>query len=78
MLVGSLQYLVDRRLSMENARARILAALKARDLSNRELREITQLSRDQVLWLMKGLVKEGLVALEGKKRASRWRLAAAS
>ena len=75
ILLGSLQYLVDRRLSMENARARVLAALKDRDLSNRELREVTQLGRDQVLWLMKGLAREGLVALEGEKRASRWRLA---
>lgn len=75
LLVGSLQYLVDRRLSMENARARILAALKERALSNQELREITQLNRDQVVWLMKSLAKDGMVALEGKKRGSRWRLA---
>ena len=73
LLMSSLQYSMDKRISMENSRARILAALKERPLRNRDVREITQLDRNRSLELMKSLMREGLVALEGKTRTSLWR-----
>jgi ATP-dependent DNA helicase RecG len=73
LLMSSLQYSMDKRISMEDARARILAALKERPLRNRDVREITQLDRNRSLELMKSLMREGLVALEGKTRTSLWR-----
>jgi ATP-dependent DNA helicase RecG len=72
LLVGAMKYHVDRRLSAENAKARVLAALADRSLTNAEVREITQLGRNQALWLMKGLAGEGLARLRGRGRGSRW------
>ncbi len=57
---------------MENAKGRVLGALADRGLTNAEVREITQLGRNQALWLMKSLAGEGLVRLIGKGRGSRW------
>lgn len=72
LLVGTLSYYVDRRLAIENAKVRILAALAERSLTNAEVREVTQMSRNQALWLLKGLQKEGFITLEGRGRGSRW------
>jgi ATP-dependent DNA helicase RecG len=75
-LLGTLAYDVDKRLSRENAKARVLDVLRERSLTNSEIREITQLGRSQALRLMKSLEREGLVQLVGQRRGSRWRLAA--
>ncbi len=72
LLLGTLRYHVDRRLSQENAKARVLAALADRPLTNAEVREITQMGRLQVVKLMKALEGEGLVRLDRRGRASRW------
>jgi ATP-dependent DNA helicase RecG len=74
LLVDRLSYHIDRRLATENAKARVLAALEERPLTNSDVREITQMGRSQVIWLMKKLQKENLVALLGRGRGSRWRL----
>ncbi|MFH0954387.1 MAG: ATP-binding protein [Verrucomicrobiota bacterium] len=73
-LLGALDYYVDGRLALENAKARVLAALAHRPLSNADVREITQLSRSQSLGLMKKLGKEGRVELRGAKKGARWHL----
>jgi len=65
---------VDQRLSAENAKAHVLAALEDRPLSNAQVREITQTGRNQVFWLMKALEREGLIELVGQGRGSLWRL----
>jgi hypothetical protein len=46
---------VDRRLTQGNVRARMLNALEQNSLSNSDIREITPLSRNQALTLMKGI-----------------------
>ena len=73
-LGGALQYHIDQRLALENARARILTVIAERSLSNAEVREITQLSRYESLRLMNALRKEDLVELKGEKRGARWHL----
>jgi len=75
LLVGGVRYHVDRRLTLENVKARVLGALADRPLTNAEVREITQMGRLQVVRLMKALEKEGLVALDRRGRGSRWLLA---
>lgn len=76
ILLGTLKYHVDRRLTVENAKARILAVLAERPLTNAEVREITQLSRYQAVRLMIALRREGLVEVRGLRRAARWYLCA--
>lgn len=71
-LSNDLEYFVDRKLSEENARVRILDTLAERDLTNEEIREITQLSRYSALRLMKKLQKSGKIELIGKGRSSKW------
>ncbi len=73
-LLGGLSYDVDRQLTQENAKARVLAALAHRSLTNADVREITQLSRFQCVRLMQALRAEGTVELEGERRTARWRL----
>jgi len=75
VLVGTLKYHVDRRLVGENVKARILAVLKDRSLTNAEIREMTQMNRRQVVALMNELRDEGRVQLVGRGRASQWVLA---
>ena len=41
LLVGTLKYHVDRRLTLENAKARVLAVLEEGPLTNADVREIT-------------------------------------
>ncbi|MBI5525932.1 MAG: putative DNA binding domain-containing protein [Deltaproteobacteria bacterium] len=72
LLVPGLGYHVDRRLSFENAKARVLSALEDGPLSNAGAREVTQLSRTQCMRLLSTLRKEGIVVLEGTRRGSRW------
>lgn len=72
MLGQALAYHVDSRLSRENAKGRVLTALNKGPLSNAQLREITQLSRQQVTRLMNELRAESGVILRGKNKASRW------
>jgi ATP-dependent DNA helicase RecG len=74
LLGDRLGYDVDRRLALENARARVLSVLADRPLSNADVREITQLSRHQALRLMDSLRREGLVMLGGSHRGARWLL----
>jgi ATP-dependent DNA helicase RecG len=68
----TLAYHVDSRLTRENAKGRVLSALEHGPLSNAQIREITQMSREQVKWLMRNLTEEGLVAMSGTKRSSVW------
>lgn len=78
LLIGTLDYHVDRRLTIENAKARVLSVLADRPLANSDLREITQLSRYQIARLMASLRKEGLVEIRGSKRGAKWHLCAAT
>lgn len=64
----------DARLSRENLKARVLTTLQRRDLSNAEIREITQLDRNQTKRLMDALRGEGLVDRIGDRRGARWTL----
>jgi ATP-dependent DNA helicase RecG len=73
ILRQALAYHVDRRLSLENAKARVLGALSFGPLTNADIREITQMDRRQVITLMKSLESEGLVEVEKRGRGSRWR-----
>jgi ATP-dependent DNA helicase RecG len=78
VLIGTLDYHVDRRLTIENAKARILSVLADRPLANSDLREITQLSRYQIARLMASLRREGLVEIRGSKRGAKWHLCVAT
>lgn len=78
LLTGTLDYHVDRRLTIENAKARVLSVLADRPLTNSDLREITQLSRYQIARLMASLRREGLVEIRGSKRGAKWHLCAAT
>jgi ATP-dependent DNA helicase RecG len=68
----TLAYHVDSRLSRENAKGRVLDALRHGPLSNAQIREITQMNREQVKELMRSLKKEGLTRLSGQKKGSLW------
>ena len=70
----SLAYHVDSRLSRENAKGRVLDALRHGPLSNAQIREITQMGRFQVSRLMDTLKQEGLVQMQGSRRGARWLL----
>lgn len=72
MLVSLADYHLDRRLTTENAKARVLSALADGPLTNSEIREITQMGRLQAFRLMKRLEAERLTRLEKKGRASKW------
>lgn len=74
LLVGTLKYHVDRRLTLENAKARVLAALEEGPLTNADVREITQLSRYQCVRLMASLRADGVVEVRGSRRGARWHL----
>ena len=67
-------YHVDARLSQENLKGRILTALARTPLTNAEVREITQLSRQQVTRLLGQLREERLVRVSGSTKGSRWSL----
>ncbi|MEI7910138.1 MAG: ATP-binding protein [Verrucomicrobiota bacterium] len=70
----ALAYHLDSRLSRENAKGRVLSALQHGPLSNAQIREITQMSRQQTTRMMESLRSERLIRLEGQKRGSLWHL----
>jgi len=70
----TLAYHLDSRLSRENAKGRVIAALRHGPLSNAQIREITQMDRKQATRLMESLRSEGLIRLEGQKRGALWHL----
>jgi ATP-dependent DNA helicase RecG len=71
-LSDELEYDIDKRLTLANARARVLEALADRSLTNAEIREITQLDRQGVLRMMERLAEDGLVRLRKAGRFSSW------
>ena len=73
-LGDTLAYHRDSRLSLENAKGRVLDALQHGALSNAQIREITQMSRRQVTTLMQSLREGKLVKKDGERRGSRWLL----
>ncbi len=73
-LGDTLAYHLDSRLSLENAKGRVLDALQHGTLSNAQIREITQMSRRQVTTLMQSLREGKLVKQDGERRGSRWLL----
>lgn len=75
-LDSSLGYHVDSRLADQNAKARILAALAEKPLTNSDVREITQLSRHKSFRLMDELRTAGEVEMRGSKRGAQWHLCA--
>jgi ATP-dependent DNA helicase RecG len=66
----------DARLSQENLKARVLTTLQRRSLSNADIRQITQLDRNQAKRLMEALRQENLVHTTGAGRGARWALTA--
>ena len=76
LLDSSLRYHVDSRLADQNAKARILAALAEKPLTNSDVREITQLSRHKSYRLMNELRTVGEVEMRGSKRGVHWHLCA--
>ena len=76
LLDSSLGYHVDSRLADQNAKARILAALAEKPLTNSDVREITQLSRHKSFRLMDELRTVGEVEMRGSKRGAHWHLCA--
>ncbi len=72
LLAAALAYFTRGRLRSRIARARVLAALAEGPLSNADVRQLTHMGRDQVVWLMKRLEREGLVTLDRKGRSSQW------
>lgn len=73
-LVGTLSYHVDQRIALEDAKARVLAALASGPLANSDVREITRFSRHQCFRLLNELREEGTIELKGSRRAARWHL----
>lgn len=62
------EYERDKRLDRESIKLRILSILKDRNLTNREIRQITGLSRYQVIRLMHELETEGVkMEIKGKQ-----------
>ena len=74
LLSNAADYDRDARLDNENLKARVITTLQRRDLSNAEIRQISQLDRNQAKRLMEALRAEGLVHLIGERRGARWRL----
>lgn len=64
----------DARLDLENLKARVLATLQRRELTNSDIRQITQLDRNQAKRLMEALRTEKKVVRVGERRGARWRL----
>lgn len=73
--VREAEILAVSRLTRENAKGRVLSALQHGPLSNAQIREITQMNREQIKWLMRNLAEEGAVVMTGSKRSSRWNAA---
>lgn len=69
LLEKGIDYDRDKRLDKESIKIRILSILKERNLNNHEIRQMTGMSRYQVIRLMKELEEEG-VMLENKGKHS--------
>lgn len=69
LLEKGIDYDRDKRLDKESIKMRILSILKERNLNNHEIRQMTGMSRYQVIRLMKELEEEG-VTLENKGKHS--------
>jgi ATP-dependent DNA helicase RecG len=67
-------YDMTRRLDREAIKIRILTLLKDRPLRNAEIRAFTDLERQQVTAILKGLESEGQILLDGKGAGARWHL----
>lgn len=74
MLVESISYERDRTLDIETIKVRVLSILKDRPLSNKEISQIGDLTRNQVYKLMTGLRDEGHVECSGHGKSAIWRL----
>ena len=68
----SLGYDRDKRLDREAIKTRVLSILHDRQLSNKEIREISQMKRQNVVELMNDLRAEGLVDVTGLGRSAKW------
>lgn len=74
MLVEGISYERDRTLDIETIKVRVLSILKDRPLSNKEISQIGDLTRNQVYKLMTGLRDEGHVECKGHGKSALWRL----
>jgi len=74
MLVDGISYDRDRTLDAEAIKVRVLSILKERPLSNKEISQIGELTRNQVFKLMSELRKEGHVECNGHGKSALWRL----
>jgi len=72
ILETDLAYHLDRRMTSEAARGRVLAALGHGPLTNSQFREITGMNRNQVWYLLKQLENEGVVKQVGATRRAKW------
>lgn len=70
VLLPALSYVIDARLQLEHAKARVLSALRFGPLKIQDVREITQLSTPQARQLMKSLRQEGVVKTQGTTKAT--------
>ncbi|AFZ67204.1 RNA-binding domain-containing protein [Deinococcus peraridilitoris] len=71
-LGDSLRYDRNARLEKEAVKTRVLSLLKERPLTNREVREISDLDREGVKRLMEELREEGLVRVGGRGAGAKW------
>jgi len=73
MLEKGVEYDRDKRLDNESIKIRILSLLKERDLTNKEIRQMTGMDRQQVLRLMKEMETDGVI-IKGIGRGSYYHL----
>ena len=69
MLQKGIEYDRDKRLDKEAIKMRILSILKERNLTNAEVRHMTNMDRQQVLRLMRELEADG-VQIKGSGRGA--------
>lgn len=74
MLVDGISYDRDRTLDVEAIKVRVLSILKDRPLSNKEISQIGELTRNQVFKLMSELRRDGHVECQGHGKSALWRL----
>lgn len=72
MLVNGITYDRDKSLDIEAIKIRILTILKERPLSNKEISQMGDLTRNQTYFIMKSLKGEGLVYTEGHGGGAKW------
>jgi len=74
ILSEGVTYDITRRLDKEAIKVRILSLLKDRPLSNKDIRNFTDLGRKQVTGLLKELEADGQVRSSGHGAGSLWHL----